>query len=85
MFFDFETSQDSGEQKVNFAVLQSGDEWIFQGSETLTDFCRFILTSAHKGYTLGIVGRTESIIWWKDGTLRKIEEPPPIPQIYFHD
>lgn len=54
IFFDFETAQDTGEHIVNFAVLQymDGEEKVFEGDDTLSQFCCFVFTAKHKGYTL---------------------------------
>lgn len=53
IFFDFETDQESGEHKVNFALSQyaSGVEKIFRGYTACEDFCSWLFTECHKGYT----------------------------------
>lgn len=54
MYFDFETDQSTEEHIVNFAVTQyyDGSERIFEGYGALDDFCRFLFSEKHRGYTL---------------------------------
>uniref|UniRef100_A0A2L2YSB0 DNA-directed DNA polymerase n=1 Tax=Parasteatoda tepidariorum TaxID=114398 RepID=A0A2L2YSB0_PARTP len=54
IFFDFETTQATGEHIVNYAILQyaDGNTKKFEGVNTLTDFCNYVFTPIHKGYTL---------------------------------
>jgi hypothetical protein len=53
IFFDFETDQSSGEHVVNFAVAQYADgaEKIFKGYTACEDFCAWLFSPMHKGYT----------------------------------
>ena len=73
VFFDFESSQETGEHQVNFCVAQracdycidlpsdeycpgcstlpGGREVIFEGSDTLSRFCAWILGDDYKGVT----------------------------------
>ncbi|XP_035230817.1 uncharacterized protein LOC118202735 [Stegodyphus dumicola] len=53
IFFDFETDQSSGEHLVNFAVAQyaDGTEKVFPGYEACQDFCAWLFTPQHKGFT----------------------------------
>lgn len=53
IFFDFETDQTTGEHLVNFAVAQysNGDEAIFPGYTACQDFCSWLFSRKHKGYT----------------------------------
>ena len=50
MFYDFECMQETGIHKVNLAIVHDfeGNEWIFK---TLQEFCDFVFTEEHKGYT----------------------------------
>lgn len=53
IFFDFETDQSSGTHEVNFAVAQyiDGREEIFKGYTACEDFCKWLFTPRHKGFT----------------------------------
>ncbi|XP_071032985.1 uncharacterized protein [Parasteatoda tepidariorum] len=53
IFFDFETDQSTGEHIVNFAVAQYADgaENIFKGYSACDDFCSWLFTRQHKGFT----------------------------------
>lgn len=53
IFFDFETDQSSGEHLVNFAVAQyaDGNETIFKGYNACNDFCTWLFSIKHKGFT----------------------------------
>lgn len=53
IFFDFETDQSSGTHEVNFAVAQyvDGREEIFKGYTACGDFCKWLFTPRHKGFT----------------------------------
>lgn len=53
IFFDFETDQSSGEHVVNFAVAQyrNGDEVVFKGYNACEDFCVWLFSRKHQGYT----------------------------------
>lgn len=53
IFFDFETDQSSGTHIVNFAVSHYADgrEVVFKGYAACADFCTWLFTHKHKGYT----------------------------------
>lgn len=53
IFFDFETDQETGEHIVNFALAQysNGSEAIFKGYSACNDFCSWLFSPKHKGYT----------------------------------
>ncbi|XP_028413630.1 uncharacterized protein LOC114536480 [Dendronephthya gigantea] len=53
IFYDFETDFSSGEHIVNFAVAQyfDGSEIIFKGYSALNEFCEFLFSMKHKGFT----------------------------------
>ncbi|XP_035217350.1 uncharacterized protein LOC118190704 [Stegodyphus dumicola] len=53
IFFDFETDQSSGEHLVNFAVAQyaDGTEKVFPGYAACQDFCAWLFSTEHKGFT----------------------------------
>ena len=50
MFYDFECQQETGTHIVNLAIVQDfeGQEWVFRN---LNDFCKFVFTKEHSGYT----------------------------------
>lgn len=53
IFFDFETDQSSGTHVVNFALAQyaDGKEQIFKGYTACEDFCSWLFSPKHKGFT----------------------------------
>ena len=53
IFYDFETDFSSGEHVVNFAVGQysDGTEFVFKGYDALHEFCEFLFSIEHKGFT----------------------------------
>lgn len=53
IFFDFETDQSFGEHHVNFAVAQyaDGGETIFKGYNACSEFCSWLFSFKHKGFT----------------------------------
>ena len=53
IFFDFETSAESNEHVVNFAVAQDfrGDTFVYEGCDALHEFCNFLFDDDHKDYT----------------------------------
>lgn len=53
IYFDFETDQSSGEHVVNYAIAQdfNGNETVFKGYSALQDFCSWLFSPSHKGYT----------------------------------
>ena len=54
LFYDFETDQSTGEHVVNFAVAHyaDGTEFVFEGYDSLDQFCQFLLSEEHKGFTV---------------------------------
>lgn len=54
IFFDFETDQSSGEHVVNLAVAQYavGTERVFCGYDACKDFCSWLFSPIHKGFTV---------------------------------
>ena len=52
LFFDFECTQDQegGVHKPNLCIVhnEAGDEWIFQGKNTVVDFCKWLFTKEHQ-------------------------------------
>ncbi|XP_046856165.1 uncharacterized protein LOC124449275 [Xenia sp. Carnegie-2017] len=53
IFYDFETDFSTGEHVVNFAVAQylDGTEFVFKGYNALNEFCSFLFSRKHKGFT----------------------------------
>ncbi len=53
IFYDFETDCSSGEHLVNFAVghYSNGKEFVFKGYNALHEFCEFLFSMEHKGFT----------------------------------
>ncbi|XP_042906674.2 uncharacterized protein [Parasteatoda tepidariorum] len=53
IFFDFETDQSTGQHIVNLAVAQKedGSEYVFPGYNACNDFCTWLFSEEHKGYT----------------------------------
>ncbi|GIY74576.1 DNA-directed DNA polymerase [Caerostris darwini] len=51
--FDFETDQSSGEHIANFALAQyaDGTEKMFNGYSACENFCAWLFTREHKGFT----------------------------------
>ena len=51
LFFDFECKQETGKHEPNLCIVhnEAGDEWIFQGSDTIKDFCEWLLSKEHQG------------------------------------
>ena len=51
LFFDFECKQETGTHEPNLCIVhnEAGDEWIFQGSDTVKDFCEWLLSKEHQG------------------------------------
>ena len=54
IFYDFETDFSSGEHVVYFAVSQYSDgmEFVFKGYGALHEFCEFLFSIEHKGFTV---------------------------------
>ena len=53
IFYDFETDFSTGEHIVNFAIAQyvDGTEFVFKGYDALNEFCLFLFSMEHKGFT----------------------------------
>lgn len=53
VFFYFETDQATGQHLVNFALAQysDGTEIIFKGYSACSDFCSWLFSPKHKGFT----------------------------------
>ena len=51
LFFDLECKQEHGVHEANLCIVhnEAGDEWLFQGSDTVKDFCEWLLTKEHQG------------------------------------
>ena len=51
LFFDFECKQETGKHEPNLCIVhnEAGDQWIFQGSDTVKDFCEWLLSKEHQG------------------------------------
>ena len=53
-FFDYEARQeDAGVHKVNLCIVhnEAGDEWIFEGEDMNTEFCKWLFTTQNKNCT----------------------------------
>ena len=50
LFFDLECKQEHGVHEVNLCIVQDeeGKEKLFQGSDTVKDFCEWLLTKEHQ-------------------------------------
>ncbi len=50
MFFDFECRQEDGIHEPNLCIVHNemGDEWIFRGENTNSDFCKWLFVKDHK-------------------------------------
>ena len=46
LFFDLECTQEGGIHKANLCIVhnEAGDEWLFQGKNTVVDFCKWLFT-----------------------------------------
>ena len=53
IFYDFETDFSTGEHVVNFDIAQyvDGTEFVFKGYDALNEFCLFLFSMEHKGFT----------------------------------
>ena len=51
LFFDFECKQETGEHEPNLCIVhnEAGDEWIFEGNDTLDNFCTWLFSKEHQG------------------------------------
>ena len=54
LFFDFECTQEHGIHQPNLCVVYDEEKEVavFQGQDTVKEFCRWLLTPQHKGCTL---------------------------------
>ncbi len=52
MFFDYECRQESGIHEPNLCVVHNemGDEWVFSGENTNSDFCEWLFTKEHRNH-----------------------------------
>ena len=51
LFFDFEATQEGGEHRANLCVVYDEEKEValFQGEDTVKEFCQWLLTPEHKG------------------------------------
>ena len=51
LFFDFEATQEHGDHRPNLCVVYDEEKEValFQGEDTVKEFCQWLLTPAHKG------------------------------------
>ncbi len=49
MFFDYECGQEGGTHKPNLCIVhdEMGEEWVFSGESTNSDFCKWLFTKEH--------------------------------------
>ncbi len=49
MFFDYECTQEDGTHEPNLCVVHNemGEEWVFSGKSTNTDFCKWLFRKEH--------------------------------------
>ena len=52
MFFDYECRQENGIHEPNLCVVHSemGDEWVFSGENTSSDFCEWLFSKDHRNH-----------------------------------
>ncbi len=52
MFFDYECRQEDGTHEPNLCIVhdEAGEEWIFSGENTNTDFCKWLFTKGHANH-----------------------------------
>ena len=50
LFFDLECTQEDGIHKANLCIVhnEAGYEWLFQGKNTIVDFCKWLFTEEHR-------------------------------------
>ncbi len=50
MFFDYECRQEDGVHVPNLCIVhnESGDEWVFRGENTNSEFCKWLFTKDHQ-------------------------------------
>ena len=49
LFFDLECTQEGGIHKANLCIVhnEARDEWLFQGKNTIEEFCEWLFTKEH--------------------------------------
>ena len=52
MFFDYECGQEDGTHKPNLCIVhdEMGEEWVFSGESTNSDFCKWLFTKGHANH-----------------------------------
>ncbi len=52
MFFDYECSQENGTHEPNLCIVhdEAGEEWVFSGENTNSDFCKWVFTKEHTNH-----------------------------------
>ena len=52
MFFDYECGQEDGTHKPNLCIVhdEAGEEWVFSGESTNSDFCKWLFTKGHANH-----------------------------------
>ncbi len=52
MFFDYECRQENGAHEPNLCIVhdEAGEEWVFSGESTNSDFCKWLFTKAHANH-----------------------------------
>ena len=52
MFFDYECRQEDGIHEPNLCIVHNemGDEWIFSGEDTNSDFCKWLFAKEHRNH-----------------------------------
>ncbi len=52
MFFDYECRQENGTHEPNLCIVhdEAGEEWVFSGEDTNSDFCKWLFTKGHANH-----------------------------------
>jgi hypothetical protein len=52
MFFDYECRQENGTHEPNLCIVhdEAGEEWVFSGEDTNSDFCKWVFTKEHANH-----------------------------------
>ncbi len=52
MFFDYECRQEDGTHEPNLCIVhdEAGEEWVFSGEDTNSDFCKWLFTKEHSNH-----------------------------------
>ncbi len=52
MFFDYECRQENGTHEPNLCIVhdEAGEEWVFSGEDTNSDFCKWVFTKGHANH-----------------------------------